>query len=528
MRKFLTFVALLIALLSIFPIYTRYKASAAPLAPGVRLGGLDLSQVKDRDEIARHLNRIYMEPIPVYFGDQQLVLEPEAVGFQVDVDQMLAEASQYMEGSVFMGIATRAALGLPQVERDIPVRYMMDADKLRAWLEEAAAAYNSEPQRPRALPPSERWIEVGAQEEVPPGFVGEALRDWTWTPGAPGYELDVEASIPLVIEALTDPAERSAELALTEIPAPRPSMADLERALDSYTSDFPGFASIYVHNFADEETAHVDDEVAFSGMSTLKIGIVTAIMHKIDGLPKDDPELQTVGQWIDFALGESNNYAANLLLKYLGDGDINAGTRYFTDVMRQLGFESTYMQSGYDTQVQLPQIPTPGNQQDDWDTDPDSNLQSTPEEMGVLLSAIYDCTQGEGLLLDAMPDKITPEECEYILFYMRHDEFQELLWGGLPRPEQAWFLHKHGFAFESHSDVGMAWGPNGPYVLSVFLFRRGWMDWETSNGAMRDISRITWNFFDLQRAYDEAEPPPPPDLIPPPGYVPVGDFVPAS
>ena len=55
------------------------------------------------------------------------------------------------------------------------------------------------------------------------------------------------------------------------------------------------------HSFTGDETAHVDDEVAFSGMSTLKIGIVTAIMHKIDGLPKDDPELQTVGQWISIS-----------------------------------------------------------------------------------------------------------------------------------------------------------------------------------------------------------------------------------
>ncbi len=113
---------------------------------------------------------------------------------------------------------------------------------------------------------------------------------------------------------------------------------------------------------------------------------------------------ELVGQWMDYALGESNNHAANQLLAFLGDGDITAGTRVFTDFMRSLGFESTYMQSGYDAQVQLPQIPTPGNQRTDWNTDPDSNLQIHAHGNGA-----HPCRrstsvhQGEGLLDRALP-----------------------------------------------------------------------------------------------------------------------------
>ena len=211
-----------------------------------------------------------------------------------------------------------------------------------------------------------------------------------------------------------------------------------------------------------------------------------------------------VGQWIDFALGESNNYAADLIVSWLGDGDTQAGARRVTDFMRALGFESTYMQSGYDFAAQLAPIPTPGNQRDDWDTNPDANLQSTPREMGELLSDIYACTLDEGRLRTVFADSITPEECQAVLFYLGHDEFRELLWSGLPRPEDAWILHKHGFAYESHSDVALVWGPTGPYTISVFLYRSGWLDWETSNGAMRDISRIVWNFFEQQQAFDNV------------------------
>ncbi len=125
-------------------------------------------------------------------------------------------------------------------------------------------------------------------------------------------------------------------------------MDDLGRAIDDYLSSFPGFAAVYVRDIGTGEEAHVDDEVAFSGMSTLKIGIVSAVMQQIDGITPDNQASREIGQWIDFALGESNNFAANLLLKQLGDGDIATGARRFTDFMRQLGFESTYMQSGYD------------------------------------------------------------------------------------------------------------------------------------------------------------------------------------
>ncbi|MGL4650063.1 MAG: serine hydrolase, partial [Caldilineaceae bacterium] len=280
-----------------------------------------------------------------------------------------------------------------------------------------------------------------------------ALPDWEWVTGAPGHTLDLDASIPAVIAALTSTESRVAELVLTETPPPVPSMADLERILDNQLMSFPGFAAVYVHDLTRGDEAAVDADVSFSGMSTLKIGIATAVMRKLpNGIRPDDPVSYEVGQWLDYALGESNNYAANLLLRYIGDGNTTNGTRVFTDFMRSLGMDSTYMQSGYDFETQLAEIPTPGNQQSDWDADPDTNLQSTPREMGRILSAIWECTQNRGLLIERFAGEVTPDECMQILFDMTHDQFRELVWGGLPEKDTRWIVHKHGFAFESHSD----------------------------------------------------------------------------
>jgi hypothetical protein len=107
---------------------------------------------------------------------------------------------------------------------------------------------------------------------------------------------------------------------------------------------------------------------------------------------------------------------------------------------------------------------------------------------------------------------------------MTHDQFREMVWGGLPDKDNQWIVHKHGFAYESHSDVALVWGPAGPYVMSIFLFREGWMDWATSNSTMQKVSRIAWEFFEFKRAQELAKnpeasaPPPAPELAPPPGY----------
>lgn len=529
MRRFIQFSALLIATLALFPLYTRFKVAAAPVPPGVRLGGLEMSALKEPAEIRRHLERIFNETIAVRFADQQLVLRPQDVEFHLDVEQMVAEAGQFLEGPAFLDIALREALGFPQQTRNIPVRFTLNGEKLRAWLHQMAVEQHRPPQRARLLP-SEQRFSNGAETlpGLPPGYVGAYQRDWSWLPGAPGYTLDVDASIPIVVAALTSQQARLAQLALVETPPPPPGMDDLAQAMNRALSNFPGFGAVYVIDLGQGGEARVDDEVAFSGMSTLKIFIAAAVMQRLkNGIQADDPTSNQVGQWLDYALGESNNFAANQLLRFLGDGNVAAGARTLTQFAHALGFVNTYMQSGFDDAA-LPPIPTPANRRTDWNTDPDPNLQSTALEMGRMLTAIYECTLGHGLLIEKFPTTITPDECAQILFYMTHDQFQELVWAGLPNAQNAWIIHKHGFAFETHSDVALVWGPTGPYVISLFLYRAGWMDWGTSNSNMQAISRLVWNFFGFQRSHGRAGANEPPRFAPPPGYVKIADYLPTA
>lgn len=516
MNGFTKFVLSLILLLSVFPLYTRYKASAAPIPPGVHLGGVEMGRVKDAAEAAALLDARNREPIAVFYDDRRLILRPEDVEYRVDVERMIADAGRFLEGPDFLDIAMRTLLGLEQKRRDVPVYATVNAEKLTAWLEGVAAENNRSPQPARAIPP--RW-EWAADEDSPvasSGFVGSTRSEWQWSEGAPGQTLLVAESIQPVLDALGSGEKREARLVLDETPAGPPTLDDLAAVLNTFTSDFPGFAAIYVQDLATGEEGAVDVDVAFSGMSTMKVAIVAALFAQMDGV--EDAE---IGQLIDYALGESNNVAANGVLRRVGGGDIYSGGRRVTEFMRSLGYVNSFIQTGYDDKSQIAPILTAANQRTDWNTEPDSHLQSTPADMGRLLAEIYRCSQGEGKLLAVYSGQITPEECLIILFYMSHDEFTELVWGGLPRPDQAWIVHKHGFVNAAHSDLALIWGPTGPYVLSVYLYRRGWMDWETSNSTMKEISRIVWSFFAFQQELQQISPPEPPVLTPPENYFPV-------
>ncbi|CAN5688733.1 hypothetical protein BH10CHL1_BH10CHL1_13630 [soil metagenome] len=518
MRKLINFIICLVAILALFPLYTRFKAAAAPIPPGVYLGGLELSDIKDMAGIREHLAGVYAAPIEVDFADEQLALQPAEVDFQLDVAAMVKEAERYLQGPPFIDIALREALGFPQKRRDVAVHFTLNPDKLRAWLVSAAAEHNREPIGAHALPPLAERDAVSATLAITPtSQIDIARQAWRWEAGIPGYTLDVEKSIPQVIAALTRDQQRIAPLALIEIPPAQPNMVDLTQVLSHTLATFPGFAAIYVQDLQNGTEANVDADVAFSGMSVIKLALVIARLE----------QGAASGQESDLTLYETDNHRADQLLNQLGNGDPTIGAGKFTDFMHRLGLVNTYMQTTFDAPA-LPQIATPANQRTDWNTKPDPNQQTTPADMGRILAALYKCMQGQGLLSQLNPARFTAEQCRQTLFFMSHDQSQDLIWAGLPQPQQTWIVHKATRAAETHGDVALIWGPTGPYVLSIFLYQATWLDLKLSNATMQTVSRLTWDFFALQKTQANKSVPTPPRLEPPPGYVALDTYRPTT
>lgn len=539
-RRFITLTALLVGVLALFRLYTYYKEAAAPIAPGVLLAGVDLSSYKERAEIRSHLEPIFTRPIGVHFENQLIVLDPQQVGFAINVDATIDDAARYLDGLDFVDIAVREVIGLGQSSRNVPVRYTYDEAALRAWLQDIAAQYNYDPIPPRVDAPP---VPVTLAVETPTAAISATLtlspalpstptpvpiRELLWMEGTPGQELDIDASVPIILAALASTDARMADLALTAIAPPAPTMADLESQLPRVLDTFPVFTAISVHDLTSGERARADGDAAFSAMTTLKPALAIALMEALpNGIAAGDAEAQQVGEWIDRAIGQGDDTAANAALAWYGGGDEAAGAARLTAFLQRLGLQNTFIQAGINTVIAGPKLLTPSNQRERPNTRPDTNAQTTPDDMATLLGALYECTLDKGLLRTTFPTTITPDECASVLFYMSHNELRDSLWRGLPDYDSQWLVHQQGLSYEQHGNAALAWGPAGPYSISIFIFNPSLTDSSTSNTAIRDLSRMVWDFF-VFRAQSGIDPGDPPVLSPPSGYTAIDEYAPSG
>lgn len=539
-RRFITLTALLVGVLALFRLYTYYKEAAAPIAPGVLLAGVDLSSYKERAEIRSHLEPIFTRPIGVHFENQLIVLDPQQVGFAINVDATIDDAARYLDGLDFVDIAVREVIGLGQSSRNVPVRYTYDEAALRAWLQDIAAQYNYDPIPPRVDAPP---VPVTLAVETPTAAISATLtlspalpstptpvpiRELLWMEGTPGQELDIDASVPIILAALASTDARMADLALTAIAPPAPTMADLESQLPRVLDTFPVFTAISVHDLTSGERAQADGDAAFSAMTTLKPALAIALMEALpNGIAAGDAEAQQVGEWIDRAIGQGDDTAANAALAWYGGGDEAAGAARLTAFLQRLGLQNTFIQAGINTVIAGPKLLTPSNQRERPNTRPDTNAQTTPDDMATLLGALYECTLDKGLLRTTFPTTITPDECASVLFYMSHNELRDSLWRGLPDYDSQWLVHQQGLSYEQHGNAALAWGPAGPYSISIFIFNPSLTDSSTSNTAIRDLSRMVWDFF-VFRAQSGIDPGDPPVLSPPSGYTAIDEYAPSG
>lgn len=460
----LTFTALG-ALLLASP-YIRYRRTAGVVPGWVRLGGLEVHGAT-YEEVVAALNRGLREPIEAYVGDQRVLLRPETIGFQVDVDGMIALAQSYDTFDRLVRYLVETSLERPPHVTDIPLRYTLDAAALDTWLNEVAGRANRPPQPPQPL-----------------------LQELRLAPGKPGVDLDIAAARQQVIEALANPAQRTVRLAVRETPAPPMDVAALGTLLQARLEQFPGIGSVWLHFLPTGEEVAINADVAYAGTSTLKIPIMTQLYRVLDGPP--DPDTTKI---ISETMQLSGNFTANLMLGIIGGGDWNRGVAAMNQAFKALGMRNTFMAAPYDRKLAVaPRIVTEANSRTDLNTQPDPYMQTTPRDIGSSLQMLVACSQGGGTLIAAYGDEITPAECQQALDFMALNEMAELLVGGLPAGVKA--VHKHGYVPDTHGDVAAIWSPAGPYVLAVFLYRPVWLEWHISNPTMQDLARATWNFFE--------------------------------
>ena len=451
---------------------------------GVPVGGVDPQIASQR------VLQVYSSPIEVQYGEAIIHVDPTVVGFELELDSMIAAADLERTGGSFWGGFWNYLWNRDPSPVEVPLSATIEEDRLIAYLQTEISARYDEPATPA---------------QPVPGST-------TFTPGESGRTLDIDRAVRLIEDTLRSPISRTVVLSFQRSAAARPTMHNLEILLQQNVSvaGFDGVMGVYLLDLQNGQEIHfamdrgeiiaVNPDVPFTASSTVKIPIMVSyfIKYGTEALNEDASAL------ILDMIRKSENPPADRLMEGL---DAFRGPLVVTEDMRKIGLDNTFL-AGFFCNAEFPcplleRISTPSNQRRDVVTDPDAFNQTTPSDIGMLLADIYQCaTAGGGALMAAFPDKINSQICQQMINYLVADKIGVLIEAGVPEGTQ--IAHKHGWISEPSSgviqnisDAAIVYTPGGNYVLVIYAYHPVQTIWEPVSTLFAQMSRAVYNFYNL-------------------------------
>ena len=451
---------------------------------GVHVGGVDPQIASQR------VLQVYSSPIEVRYGEAIIHINPSVVGFEPELDTMIAAADLERTGGSFWGGFWNYLWNREPETVEVPLSATIEEERLIAYLQNEIATRYDEPPTPA---------------QPVPGTTN-------FSPGSPGRVLDIDRAVRLIEDTLRSPTNRTVVLSFQSSSAARPTMQNLEILLQQNitVAEFDGVMGVYLLDLQTGQELHfamdqgepisVNPDVPFTASSTIKVPIMVSYFIKY-GPPAINTDAMEL---IRSAMQTSENALADRLLNEL---DPNRGPLIVTENMRQIGLENTFL-AGFFCNAESPcplleRISTPANQRTDIFTDPDLFNQTTPSETGMLLADIYQCANtGGGALVAAYPDKINSEICQQMINFLAGDQIGVLIEAGVPEGTQV--AHKHGWITDpasgymrNISDAGIVYTPGGNYVLVLYAYHPVQMIWEPVSALFAQMSQAVYNFYNI-------------------------------
>ena len=461
-------------------LYTNWRSSQTVLPPGLTINGLPMAGMT-RQQALNTIVQAYTVPVTVtYAGEVISPLLPEMVELNVDLertaanlDEVVLERSGWRD---FLHYVAGRFVG--QEGESYPVNAVVNYSRERvdAFLERMAQKYDHPPQPPVLLPEAS-----------------------TFRPARGGTELDMGASLPLLINALlaADPARRQIDLIVKTEPAPATAVEILAEALTISLEEVGGIAGVFAKDLGTGQELCINCQVAFSGLSTLKPAIALEGV-RVAPAPHDTE----MAALLEAVLTEDDNTAANALLARIGATNPYSGALQVTDLLWDLGLESSFLAAPYDleTEVPPPVFTTPANAAGGPGTEDDTYRQTTAREMGLLLEGLYQCARDGGMLRLLYPGEISPAECAELLAGMERNQVNPVLASGLAEGTRV--AYQQGWVGSTHAVVAVIYGRQTDVVLTAYLYQPAWLIWEESVPTFTKIAQLVDRFFsgDLPRA----------------------------
>lgn len=463
-----------------------YSRGRANFPPGLTIADVPVGGIS-RQNAAQRLLEVYSQPIELYYQDELIHMEPAIIDFDMNLESMIAAADLQRTQSSFWGGFWDYLWGNQSSPQSIP----LDA----AYSEETLASYLQN--------------EISARYDKPPTPIKPIPGTSTFDAGAAGTTINSTAAILEIENAIFSTDNRSIEIPLQEAAAPRPNFANLQIQLQQLMEGigYDGIADIYIYDLNKNDELHfiyimgenlpTDPDVTFTAASIIKIPILLSIFARLDDAPSEH-----VLNLLDEMIIESFNEPADQLMEEVIDS-VRAPL-LITDDMRALGLENTFLAGQFYLGAPLLEvIKTPAQDRVDVFTDPDPYNQSTPMDMGVLLTDIYQCSQtGGGAIAAVFNGEVTQSECRDIINLLAQNKLGLLLEAG--PPEGTRVAHKHGWVTNPNTgvintigDAGIIFTANGDYVVAIFLYQPVQLIWEPISSMFADLSEAIYNYFTL-------------------------------
>jgi beta-lactamase class A len=184
---FLILGAVILAVLQL----VRFSRIRAIFPQGMTIAGIPVGGL-DRQGSAQRLLEAYSVPVEVRYGDNPIQIAPSVVGFELDLESMLAAADMERSQQPFWEDFWNFLWGRTAPPADIPLRASYSEVRLRQYFTE----------------------EIAARYDKPPTAPIPAVGTVNFQPGTQGTSLDLDRTVALVEGALRSTSQRVVELPL--------------------------------------------------------------------------------------------------------------------------------------------------------------------------------------------------------------------------------------------------------------------------------------------------------------------------
>ena len=285
---------------------------------GVPVGELDYTRASER------ILAVYLAPIEMYYRDAVIQVKPATLGFEPNLESMLATADKQRVNESFWSGFWKFLLNRSQTTKDIPLQANIDDDRIKTYLANEIAPRYDLPATPPMPVPGE------------PGFY----------PGQNGTALDIERATVQVSNALKSASNRTLNLSYRRTEILKPPLGLLEIALKDIidASTFDGIVELYLEDMQNPQTLHfayssvegdLKNDISFSSWSTIKIPVMVSAFRVLPE-PADEEFLQLMQEMIDQSDNESTDDLAQSVI------EPNLAPLIVTSDLKDLGLNNTF------------------------------------------------------------------------------------------------------------------------------------------------------------------------------------------